>query len=223
MQVPFSCAPEALAEIEGAISDARLKRYMPAADHDKPYAMRLYLWNAALCESLYLPLQTAEVCVRNAIHYTLKRRYGEDWPASHAFTNLLLGKYREELDRTVEKEKAARGRGYTVDHVVAGLTFGFWVGLLTSSYEHHLWQQGMRRSFPFAPNELDRESAYLKVNRLRVFRNKVAHHYAIFDQDPLVEHENALEIVGWSSPAAVYVVKQLSNPREVASKPKRWP
>ena len=35
LQVPFSCVPSALAEIEQAISQARLNRYMAAANHDK--------------------------------------------------------------------------------------------------------------------------------------------------------------------------------------------
>ncbi|RVQ65722.1 hypothetical protein EKN06_12365 [Croceicoccus ponticola] len=185
--------------------------------------MRLYLWNASICESLYLPLQTAEVCVRNAIHYTLIRRYGQDWNTNHAFTNLLLKKYQEELFRTTADEKEVRGAAYTVDHVVGGMSFGFWVNLLTHSFRHHLWQQGMRRSFPHIPQGIEREDAYAKVNQLRVFRNKVAHHYAIFDRRPLAEHQNAMEIIGWCSPSAVHVVRQLSNPRRVVQKPKRWP
>jgi hypothetical protein len=143
--------------------------------------------------------------------------------SNHAFTNLLQAKYQSELSNTAAKEKAARGATYTVDHVVAGMSFGFWVSLLTNSYDHHLWQQGMRRSFPHAPATVDRETAYLKVNQLRVFRNKVAHHYAIFDRQPLDENLNAMDIIGWCSPVAVHVVRQLSNPREVARKPKRWP
>lgn len=222
LQVPFSCTPDTLSEMEGAISAARLTRYMPPANHDKPYAMRLYLWNAALCESLYLPLQTAEVCVRNAIHGTLIRRY-DDWVSNHAFINLLQPKYQDEVANTAAKQKLARGASYSIDHVVAAMSFGFWANLLANSYEHHLWQQGMRRSFPHAPTSLTRERAYLRVNQLRIFRNKIAHHYAIFDKQPLDENQNALEIVGWSSPATQYVVRQLSNPREVARKPRRWP
>ena len=74
-----------------------------------------------------------------------------------------------------------------------------------------------------APATLNREKAYVKVNKLRSFRNKVFHHYAIFDKSPVDEHQNAMHVIGWASPVAVNVVKAMGNPREVAKKPKRWP
>lgn len=220
MQVPFSLVPSALAEVEAAISPARLNRYMLAAVQDKHYAMRLYLWNGAICERLYLPLQTAEICVRNGIHRLLTSRYG-DWCTNHAFINLLSAKYQAEVQDTTASEKADRGSAYTIDHVVAAMSFGFWTTLLAKRFQHHLWHGGLQQAFPFAPATLDREKAYIKVNRLREFRNKVAHHYAVFDRKPFDHYVNATHIIGWASPAAVEAVDILCNPRETIKKPKR--
>ena len=51
------------------MSPARLDRFVPAARGDRNHALRLYIWNARLCEKFYLPIQLAEVTMRNAIHH----------------------------------------------------------------------------------------------------------------------------------------------------------
>jgi len=38
---------------------------------DAPTQLARYLWNMALCESLYSPLQLAEIALRNHLHEAL--------------------------------------------------------------------------------------------------------------------------------------------------------
>lgn len=218
MQAPFSCTPATLAEFEAALAPARLARFLPAAGGDKHYAVRLYVWNARLCEEFYLPLQTAEVAVRNVIAETLKRRYGAGWYSSRSVRAILSDKHRGELDSQVYDQQVRCGPDFTGDHVVSGLSFGFWASWLTSSYEHHIWQQGIKRSFLNAPNDASREDAYKRVDQLRRFRNKVMHHYAIFDRSPVAEYQNLLEIVRWISPATVWLLKELGSPPRIVNK-----
>src|SRR4051812_32174350 len=108
MQAPFSCTPAVLNEIETALSPARLHRYLNAAGGDKHLALRLYVWNARLCKELYLPLQTAEICVRNVVHNTLSRKYGAGWYSNHKFIDVLPDRYKEEIARTVLDEQNSR-------------------------------------------------------------------------------------------------------------------
>lgn len=204
-----------------ALSPARLGRYMNAAQGDKQRALRLYVWNARLCEALYLPFQTAEIATRNAIQDALINHYGQGWYSRQAFIDVLPDRYKEELNKTALDEQLRRAASFTRDHVVAGMTFGFWVHLLSVNFEHLLWKNGMGVAFRNIPAHVGRLQVYDRVNRLRNFRNKVMHHYAVFDHDPLGEHKNAMDIIGWASDALQWYARELSNPQAVmAAKPK---
>ena len=160
-----------------------------------------------------MPLQTAEICVRNVVHLTLSRKYGKGWYSNHKFINILPDRYKDEVARTVREEQNSRMAAFTGDHVVAGMKFGFWVHLLTKNFQHLLWAQGMGRSFSNIQPGIDRERVYIQVDRLRSFRNKVMHHYAIFDRHVLDEHRNAMEIIEWSSADTHWFARQLVNPQ----------
>ncbi len=89
--------------------------------------------------------------------------------------------------------------------------------LLTVRYERLLWQGGVKRSFPLVARAVSREDIYLKVDQLRGFRNRVAHHFAIFDRRPMAEYQNLLELVALICPDTEWVIRQLANPARVIS------
>ena len=194
MQRPFSCIPATYDAVEATLSPARLARYLPAAKGDKHIALRLYVWNARICEALYLPLQFAEVSARNAISMPVRKRFGTDWYNNPKFCNLLPDRHKHNLSTTAAKERKRRGTGLNQDHIITGLPFGFWVSLMTKAYQNHLWVNGVRGSFPSAEKAQTRESIYRRLDQMRHFRNAVAHQYAIFDRNPQREIQNALHI-----------------------------
>jgi len=159
----------------------------------------------------------AEVAIRNAIHNTIARRFSARWFDNVAFTAKLVEKYRDEVLRIAAAQKAIRRGAFTEDHVIAELTFGFWVHLLTARYDQLLWQGGVFRSFPHNPTQLDREGVYRRVNQLRNFSNKVAHHFAIFDQRPVSEFKNLMDLVDMICPETAWLIRQLANPARVIS------
>jgi hypothetical protein len=217
----FSCTPAVLNEIETALSPARLGRYLNAAKGDRQLALRLYVWNARLCEELYLPMQTAEVAVRNAIDAALVGQYGRGWYSNHALIDVLPDRYKEEVAKVTRQEQLRRAAAFTGDHVVAGMTFGFWVHLLSGNFDHLLWKNGMQTAFRAIPGHVGRRQVYDRVDQLRAFRNKVMHHYAIFDQKPLKEHANAMNIIGWVSENLQWFARELTNPQAaMAARPK---
>lgn len=197
MQYPFSCLPDRYAAIEWTLSSPRLSRYLPAANGDKHLALRLYIWNARLCESLYLPLQFAEVAARNAIHIPVGKRFGDRWYENPKFINLLPDRMKGELSETVRKQRKRRGNLLDGNHVIAGLSFGFWASLMTSAFDKQLWMHGVAASFPGATADEGREAIYKRLDRMRIFRNDVAHHVAIFDRKPQMHFQNALHITNW--------------------------
>ena len=134
---------------------------------------------------------------------------------------MLPDRHKEELRRKVYEEQNGRGAAFTGNHVVAGLTFGFWVQLLAKPFEHLLWRAGLTGTFPHIPPVIGRQIVYQRVDNLRAFRNKVAHHYAIFDRYPMAEYNNTMEIIGWTCGDTQWFVRQLVNPNEVmAQRPK---
>ena len=216
MQPLFSCTPPVLNEIETAISPARLARYMRASRGDKQLALRLYMWNARLCQEFYLPLQTAEICVRNAISSILVRRFGRGWYSNHRLINVLPDRHKMALNSTVMDEQMDRGEYFTGDHVIAAMTFGFWSNLLTRNYGHILWQSpGIQRVFVHAPPQVTQSDLYDHLEVIRGLRNDVAHHYAIFDKRALERHQSAMDVIGWVSPHMQWMVRQMVNPQRV--------
>jgi hypothetical protein len=150
MQYLFSCLPVVYAEIEGSLSEVRLSRYMAAARNDKQRALRLYVWNARLCETFYLPIQIAEVAARNAVLKPLGRRFGQKWYEDPRLTAILPPRLEQELEDAVDKERRRHGGSLSSGHVVSALSLGFWVALMGTSYSNHLWHNGIRGSFPNA-------------------------------------------------------------------------
>jgi hypothetical protein len=61
------------------VSPERLQRYETIAAGDAVRALRLYMWNTALSESLYGPIQGLEVTLRNKIHQRLRDQFGTRW------------------------------------------------------------------------------------------------------------------------------------------------
>lgn len=207
-----------MAAFESAISPARLARYLPEAKQNKHLALRLYVWNSRLCEAFYLPTQVAEVATRNAIHKPIVRRFGLSWFDSIAFKNILPPRLVAELEKIVTEERAARRATFSEDHVVAGLSFGFWQNLMTQAYDNHLWANGVRNSFPHLPRAEDRQTIYDALDQLRRFRNKIAHHYAIFDRGPRAELQNTTKIIGWICGDTRWLVDELTNVVRVLSR-----
>lgn len=64
--------------------------------------------------------------------------------------------------------------------IVAGLSFGFWVGLLGPKFEE-LWRDSLRHAFPNSSGQ--RKQISVAVERVRKFRNRLAHHDSMINVD----------------------------------------
>lgn len=221
MQYPFSCSPATYSAIESSLSAPRLSRYLPAANGDKHFAFRLYVWNARICEDFYLPTQITEVAIRNAVHKALMRRYGVDWDQRGDFLCTLPKRLTEALSDARDSERNQQGTRLTINHLVSSLSFGFWVHLTTQDYGHLIWKQGVRAEFPNFPKKGKLFELHAALDRFRMFRNRVAHHNAVFDKSPTAELRRMQEIVGWICPETLWVMNELSNvSRTINQRPK---
>jgi hypothetical protein len=204
----YAYSADALAELEATLSAERFATYRAATGDDREAAARLYTWNTAVSASFYGPLQALEVAVRNAMHMQLSTRYGATW-----YDNPAAG-LDNGANAKIDQAKSDLARGfYPVDppHVIAGLSFGFWVSLLghgghmdptrskRANYEMTLWRPALRVAFPNATS-LNRTGAHTPLDYLRTFRNRIAHHEPIFQRHLQQDYQNILDVIGWICP-----------------------
>jgi len=78
-QTNYSYDPFKLDCLEATISPERLKAYLAKAAYDRTEALELYLWNTALSQALYGPLQALEISLRNVLNRELCSKYGLEW------------------------------------------------------------------------------------------------------------------------------------------------
>ena len=211
MQQPFSCVPQTYHGIEEALSAPRLGRFLAAAGGDRHLALRYYVWNAELCEALYLPVHIAEVASRNAIHRALQSRYGTDWHLVGAFRCNLPNRIIEELDEAARTERMQHGTKMNVDHIVSAMSFGFWVHLTTTTYAHLIWKGSLREVFPHIPRGTKLYEVHNSLERIRTLRNRLAHHNAIFDKSPTSHFQNIQKVVAWICPETRWLLDQLNS------------
>lgn len=176
------------ASLERTISRARLSKYLEATGNNLDAALGLYERNIRLSEALYTTLQGLEVCLRNSINHELRGRYGDDWMENNAAP--LLTAATDQIQEVIGNLDNP-----THDAIVAELKFSFWVGLLGPGYDNTLWRSALYKGFA-ATSGKRRRVVHGRINALRRFRNRVAHHEPIYDGAQQM-HTEALEAIEW--------------------------
>ena len=198
---------------EKAISHERFGRYLAWSDDNRDAALLLYGQNTRLSEALYTPLQTLEVVLRNRIHAVLSERFGTHWFRS----DLLVGPYQVEQVQSALDDLDRANKTVTPGRVVASLTFSFWTTMFNKDYEA-LWQQALHRiADRTAPKGLKRKNFSGPLTRIRLIRNRIAHHEPILGWDLPRHHDRMLELIDWLSPPAASWCRAYDRFPDVAS------
>jgi hypothetical protein len=198
--------------IEAALKPARLGRYMPAAGYDREQAIKIYLWNCELSEAFQFPLHIAEVVCRNSIQKTLQVRLPNPWYEQTEFTRLLDPKQRDHLKAVVGEEREQHEKRMSDDHIVSSVQFGFWDHLTTKRFARTLWLRGIKHNFPNAyARNLTLADVNELIQRVRRWRNRIAHHRAIFDKDPARKYEETVRLIEWTCKDTADWVRALST------------
>jgi len=167
-------------------------------------AVYLYEWNVKVSAAFLEILGYVEVLLRNAID--------RQFPATYPLTSLSPGDSRVWLcDPAIltveggEKVKEAIARLHreqkqpSRDRVIASLSFGFWHALFSGTYEE-LWRSTLFKAFPHGTGSR-REISNL-LGPILHFRNRVAHHEAIFFSDLERQHLRILRLASLIDPEA---------------------
>lgn len=180
--------------IRRAFSVPRMRPYLAMTGENDRQAVALYWWNIEVSAAFYGPLHCLEIALRNALHDQLTITYGRtDWWASAPLTDHGLRLVRD-------AESKCRRRGLTpptADDVVAELSFGFWVSLLSnnrgSSYDRNLWHPTLHRAFPRYSGS--RARLHEAFETMRLLRNRIMHHEPIHHRDLAADHRKLYRLL----------------------------
>lgn len=195
--------PGSVAALDALVSTPRLAPYLSACSGDITKARRLYVWNMEVSAAFWGAISSVEVALRNALHQQFQRHFNRpDW-WNHANAQQLASdavdkeaKLRQEHRR---QSAARRGAAPGADDVVAALSFGFWSTMVASPKsaleQNKFWHVCAHKAFPnwvYRHNDARNRQAFIRrLEHLRKFRNRVAHHEPIHGRD-LVDDNNRL-------------------------------
>jgi len=199
-------------ELERSISSERLSKYLIVANGHKEKALKLYLWNAEISTAFYLPLQGLEVTLRNAMHSALSIKF----ESAHWYDLAPLNDPAKEIIRKAKYEVMKAQGVVNAPHVVAELSFGFWLSLLNREYHQTLWIPVLGKSFRNA--ELSRGKIRSTLDHLRVFRNRIFHHEPIFTRCLDKDYESTIKVIGWINTTKAKWIFQHNNVMETIGK-----
>ena len=190
-----------VANLQLPLSNIRLQEYRPLNGSDLEMITN-YLWDISLAEALLPLLHGVELAMRNSIHTHLTTFFN-----SNMWFYLPGALEPGQLSQlaTALSQLAIRKTQPTDGHIVAELTFGYWVSLISDPYQQRLWQPNgyalLSTVFPNAAG-LSRQHIHRRYNLIRrELRNRVFHHEAIWDRPNLQqEHLDIREAIRWISP-----------------------
>lgn len=221
MQGVFESNEEAVKDFRRSISEARFARYLKAGNGDQLLAIKLYHWNALLSQSMYLPLQMWEIALRNKLNQFLIWKYNQSWPYDQRALRTFTRNDNRRLQETKDRFDPQRlARQVPTDAIVADLSAGFWVSLVTKSYDIPFsWRYNLSRILPYADG-LDRASVSTMSDRLLDLRNRVAHHEPILHFDlPLMRTDVATMVKGMCNTTSAYLDSSCTFQTVWAAKP----
>jgi len=225
MQAFFSDDRETLNAFRESLSEARFSTYLKMSKYDEILALELYHWNSLLCQSLYLPLQIWEISLRNKLSKFLIWKFGPKWPQDERLLRQLTISDKARLKEALGRQAQARGQqNVTTDSIVADLSAGFWVSLLSKSYDIPFsWRYNLQRVFPHEP-QIARSDASAISGRLLELRNRIAHHEPILNL-PLINARGDLDrlVKGMCGASHLYVSTVCTFSQVLSARPKRQP
>jgi hypothetical protein len=135
MQEKFQKDSKLVEQFKNSLSSAR--RETNGIDIE---AVKLYQWNAKVSQSLYIYLQTWEICLRNKLNDFLSWKYGIDWPHDETrAVRQLKSNEQKRLKETIERQRREREVPHpSTSTIVADLSAGFGYLFFRSVTKSHL-------------------------------------------------------------------------------------
>ncbi|MGN9890409.1 hypothetical protein [Micromonospora sp. L31] len=194
--------------ISEALSEARFAPYLEECGGDMAAGWRLYMWNMGVSAAFYPLLHFVEITLRNALHRELGARFGRvDW-----WSVAPLNDHGQQLVKQAREKLFGQRSPQNADDLVAKLTFGFWVSLVSQTYDRTLWVPALHRAFPHYRGR--RDALHAELKEVLWLRNRVMHHEPIHRRDLKADHAKIYRLIDHMSSglaAAVRLVDQVPH------------
>lgn len=199
------------------LSDQRFQPFLDEAQGDHSRAVAVYEWHLRLAAACFGTINGFEVLLRNAID----RQLGLGQPQTPIRDTWLMDFNMLEPNGVkqviVAVERLEKGKEITRSRVIAGVSFGFWAGLFSKTYEE-LWRHRLRLAFP--NGAITRKDLTQPMRSIQAFRNRVAHHDCLLNQPVRERYDEMIRISGWiDADAATWLEGQSAVVALLASKP----
>ena len=208
IQPIFENNQQNLEHFKKAISISRFGTYLMHSQQDDMMAVRLYHWNAQLSQSLYLYLHGWEICLRNKLNAFLAWKYNtQEWAFNDRCLRQFPAKDRAKVEETkLRQQQARKTKNVTTAAIVADLSAGIWVSLISAHTEVPFGMRGrpgdnLYRIFPNAKN-ITRKEYWSMCDDILALRNRVAHYEPVLHLDLEARFKDMQTIVGAICPTS---------------------
>ena len=177
-----------------------------------------YKENLLLSKSFYLPLSILEISLKNSIDNHFVNQIGIDWLFDKDFIKQQLQYKIDNAIKILNQNNKTYNKNKILNHnnLMSELSFGFWIMLLKKPYQQYLRYNDLKQIFPNLPSSKDkkinRHFVFTKLNKIRLFRNKVFHHDRIINKS---EYKNMMseiyEVLSYFDEEIVQITKELNK------------
>lgn len=194
---------------EQFISKSRLGKYK---------SLKEYKENIILSKSFYIPLSIVEISLKNSLDSYFIQQIGENWLFDKVFIKPQLQIKTDSAIRILKQNNKLFSKNKMINHnnLMSELSFGFWIMLLKKPYQQYLRYLDLKQIFPNLPSSknksINRHFIFTKLNKIRLFRNKVFHHDKIISK---VEYQNMMneiyEVLSYFDDEIAEITKELNK------------
>lgn len=200
--------------IDQLISNDRISSYQSVfGAHSDVDLIGAYLWNAHVCASMYPLISAAEVTLRNAIDYALKRRLGTFWwkPAKLHYKSFSLGGPEPKVVTNLKKnfvsatdkyrwDQSSKGKSPAPNHagIIAKTDFSTWEFILNDEFEGNslIWPANLGLVFTgtWINNSGSQTLNHARdlISTIRLFRNRMFHNEPAWKRYNVLTEADAL-------------------------------
>lgn len=167
-------------DIVQLISQKRLDKYQGM---DTKKAFEYHLYNSELSESFYPSISYFEIILRNKIDFVFSKYLGNDWLFDEQY---ILDKNIFAMETAKHKLSHDKKDANNKNHIISELSFGFWTFLFSSAYERVIWNKHpniLIEIFNEAKDKLILSKTAARINRVRIYRNKIFHYGSLLCLD----------------------------------------
>lgn len=214
-------------------SPPRLERYLIAAKNNKQEALKLYKSNLKVAQAFHPLLGLLEVSLRNSLNEKLSDFFSdEDWIINQkngfmsdpglTFIDKKTSKKTNNyfLKNSIEKSEKRfirLGKSITSGKIIADQSLGFWTDLF--EIHHYKILKGRPiQIFKSLPPQHGRSEVCERLNKIRLFRNRIQHNEPICFDNRLINfnyseeiHSSILDILNWIDPDLTEFINKLDN------------